>query len=185
VEVGPGTSVAVPPGVVHAFRKTSAGGAHLLNVHAPESGFVEYMLRRIRGDVFDFPDYDVYDVDEADGAGEAFIVRPGEGERFERAGGLAVTVLAATAPISLLELTFDGRWSGVDAHTHHDHVDSFFVLDGEVEFTVDGETLQIGAGTFVAAEQKVVHGFRPVGPAAFLNVHAPDAGFADGVRRQR
>jgi mannose-6-phosphate isomerase-like protein (cupin superfamily) len=185
VQAGPGTSVAVPPGAVHAFRKTSSGSAHFLNMHAPENGFVAYLRRRLRGDEFDLADYDIYDVDEADGPAEAFVVRPGEGERFERASGLVITSLAPLPQISLFELAFDAGWSGVDAHSHDDHVDSFFVLDGEVEFTVDGKTARVGSGMFVAAPPNVVHGFRPVGPASFLNVHAPDGGFAEGVRGRR
>jgi thiamine-phosphate pyrophosphorylase len=37
----PGTSVVVPPGVVHAF--TSIKPSRFLNVHAPDCGFVEYL----------------------------------------------------------------------------------------------------------------------------------------------
>jgi mannose-6-phosphate isomerase-like protein (cupin superfamily) len=36
---------------------------------------------------------------------------------------------------SALDIAFDESFH-VDPHDHEDHVDSFFVLDGEVEFTV-------------------------------------------------
>ena len=172
----------MPPGAVHAFRKTSRGGARFLNVHAPESGFVEYLRRRLRGDELDLAEYDIYDVDEAAGPAEAFVARRGEGERFDL-DHLAITIRAETVQLSLLELAFDAGWSGVAPHSHDDHVDCFFVLDGEVGFTVDGESARVGAGTVVAALPDDMHGIRPVAPAAFLNVHAPDAGFAAGVRR--
>jgi thiamine-phosphate pyrophosphorylase len=60
VRVGPGGSVVVPPGVVHAF--TSAGQARFVNVHAPSCGFVEYVRRVDAGEQVDQAQYDVYDV---------------------------------------------------------------------------------------------------------------------------
>jgi mannose-6-phosphate isomerase-like protein (cupin superfamily) len=53
-----GTSVVVPPGVVHAFR--SAGRARFLNVHAPSCGFVEYLRAMDAGDEVDEARYDSY-----------------------------------------------------------------------------------------------------------------------------
>src|SRR5712691_5246190 len=45
-----GSYVLVPPGVVHAFTNPGPGRARFLNVHAPETGFVEYMRARARGE---------------------------------------------------------------------------------------------------------------------------------------
>jgi quercetin dioxygenase-like cupin family protein len=56
-----GTSVVVPPGVVHAF--TSAGRARFLNVHAPSCGFVEYLRAMDAGGEVDDARYDSYSVD--------------------------------------------------------------------------------------------------------------------------
>lgn len=55
-----GTSVIVPPGVVHAF--TSLGDARFLNVHAPSYGFSEYLRRLDAGEQFDATAYDVYEL---------------------------------------------------------------------------------------------------------------------------
>jgi len=44
------------------------------------------------------------------------------------------------------------------------------------------ETARASAGTYVAAPPNVTHGFRPIAPARFLNMHAPDAGFAARAR---
>jgi quercetin dioxygenase-like cupin family protein len=79
-------------------------------------------------------------------------------------------------------MTFDERWEGVDPHHHDDHVDSFFVLDGQVDFLLGDETARAGTGTYVAAPPGATHGFRPIAPARFLNIHAPDAGFAARAR---
>jgi hypothetical protein len=48
-------------------------------------------------------------------------------------------------------------------------VDAFFVLEGAVEF--------------VAAAPGARHGFRPESRIRLLNIRAPDAGFAEMLRR--
>jgi mannose-6-phosphate isomerase-like protein (cupin superfamily) len=173
--------VAVPPGIVHGFRVPGPGGARYLNIHAPDGGFIEYIRRRITHDVT--VSWDSYDVDKPYGPADAIVVGPDGGEQLKRTL-TENTIRADTTELSLFELTFDERWEGVDPHSHDDHVDSFFVLDGEVEFLMDGETARVGPGGYVAAPIGVTHGFRPVGPARVVNLHAPDAGFA-GRARQR
>lgn len=63
-------------------------------------------------------------------------------------------------------------------HTHDAADDVFYILDGELVFTVDGEEIVAGAGTFVVVPPAVSHTFRNRTDAAarFANVHAP-AGF--------
>jgi thiamine-phosphate pyrophosphorylase len=54
--VAAGTSVVVPPGVPHTFRLASER-ARYLNVHAPGSGFVEYVRAADRGETLPFDQY--------------------------------------------------------------------------------------------------------------------------------
>ena len=173
-----GTTVAVPPGIVHAFTNPGPGGAHYLNFHAPDAGFIELLRRRMRREEFDETEYDIWDVDDPSGPADAQIAGADGGERLVRRSGLVNTIKVETTELSLFVLEFDERWEGVDPHSHDDHVDSFFLLDGEVEFLVGEETVRVGQGSYVAALPGTTHGFRPVGPARFLNIHAPDAGFA-------
>jgi mannose-6-phosphate isomerase-like protein (cupin superfamily) len=63
VRAGPGMYVLAPPGVVHAFTNPGPGRARFLNVHAPETGFVDYLRARARGEDPDPADYDVHDVE--------------------------------------------------------------------------------------------------------------------------
>src|SRR3954447_12663855 len=63
VVAGPGTFVAAPPGVVHAFT-ASDRPARFLNVHAPDRGFTEYLRARARNEDVDPADYDIVDVEE-------------------------------------------------------------------------------------------------------------------------
>jgi mannose-6-phosphate isomerase-like protein (cupin superfamily) len=79
-------------------------------------------------------------------------------------------------------MEFDERWEGVDPHHHDDHIDSFYVLDGEVDFLAGEETVRVGPGSYFAAPIRVTHGFRPAGSVRLLNLHAPDAGFAGRAR---
>src|SRR5262245_37036001 len=107
---------------------------------------------------------------------------PGDGERFERENR-TITIKADLPEVSALEIEFDPSFE-VRPHRHADHADTFYVLEGEVEFTVEDEVVRAGPGTFVAAPPGTLHGFRNPGPgrARVLNVHAPDAGFAASVR---
>lgn len=111
---------------------------------------------------------------------QAQVLAPGEGETIRP--GFEIKV--GRPELVLTEATYAPGDAGPDPHVHHDHVDSFFVLDGEVEFLMDGETVRVGEGTYVAAPRNVVHGFRPIAPARFFNLHAPDAGFAGRARRR-
>jgi len=99
------------------------------------------------------------------------------GERHHR-------VLAELPEYEVLELRFAPDFEGVDLHSHADHVDSFYVLEGEVEFRVGDEVFRAGPGSFVAAPAGVTHGFWNVGGTELrmVNIHAPNAGFTERLR---
>lgn len=99
---------------------------------------------------------------------EPITLAPGEGGR----------VKADRPELSLLEVTFDPG-SGVAPHFHRGHSDSFYVLEGEVEFHLGDEVFQATAGAYVLAPPNVVHWFRNVSeaPVRMLNLHTP-GGFA-------
>ena len=92
--------------------------------------------------------------------------------------GEGIPVKADRPELSLLEVTFDPG-SGVDPHFHKGHSDSFFVLEGELEFHVGDEVFLATPGSYVLAPPNVVHHFRNVSdtPARVLNLHTP-GGFA-------
>jgi quercetin dioxygenase-like cupin family protein len=111
---------------------------------------------------------------------EPYFIQPGEGERVGRHGH---RVLAELAHIEALDLFFTADFEGVAPHTHPDHTDSFYVLEGEVEFFRDGEWHRAGPGTFLSVPPNVEHGFRPAGTAIrLLNFHTPRVGFIEGLR---
>jgi mannose-6-phosphate isomerase-like protein (cupin superfamily) len=110
---------------------------------------------------------------------DGIVVGPGEGEQVRRH-----RVFAELPEVEVFELCFRPDFEGVDPHTHSDHVDSFYVLEGEAEFTMGDEVVRAGPGTFVAAPVGVVHGFRVVGDRdlRLLNIHAPNTGFGRRLR---
>jgi mannose-6-phosphate isomerase-like protein (cupin superfamily) len=107
------------------------------------------------------------------------IVIPADADRATRGTG-TFRVLAELDELEVIDMRFGPEFEGVDLHTHEDHVDSFYVLEGEAEFTVGNEVVRAAPGTFVAAPAGLVHGFRSVGDVdlRILNVHAPNTGFA-------
>ena len=111
------------------------------------------------------------------------VVVPADAERVPRGTG-TFRVLAELPEVEVIDMRFGAEFEGVDEHVHDDHVDSFYILEGEAEFTLGDETVRAGPGTFVAAPAGVVHGFRSVGDVDLrvLNVHAPNTGFARRFR---
>ena len=110
---------------------------------------------------------------------ETFFIWPGEGERVGSSGH---RVLAELPQIEALELSFGPDFEGVDPHTHSDHADSFYVLEGELTFWVGGQIIVAGAGSFVYGPRDIPHTFTVSSDTArFLLVTEP-AGFESFMR---
>jgi quercetin dioxygenase-like cupin family protein len=105
---------------------------------------------------------------------DGVVSGPDEGERLARSER-ELRVKLARPEASLFEFHVETGYEGPGAHLHREHVDAFYVLEGELEFTLDGETVRAGPGTLVAATPGVVHSFRNAGgtEARFLNLHTP------------
>jgi mannose-6-phosphate isomerase-like protein (cupin superfamily) len=117
--------------------------------------------------------------------GHAILLGPGEGESVPGEHRDFV-VKAERDQFEVIEFSCDPEFGPVDPHVHPDKFDSFYILEGELEFTIGDETVRVGPGSFVAAPPGVCHGFRNPGPrrARFLNVHAPSDGFIERVRKE-
>ena len=110
------------------------------------------------------------------GAERAVVVRPGEGHRVGNVEFLART--ADTPRFNLGLITLQPHREGPELHVHKDEDDSFYVLEGELVFIVEGEEIVAGPGTFVLVPPGLRHDFsnRTDEIARFANIHAP-AGF--------
>ena len=116
---------------------------------------------------------------------DGIAIGPDGGDRVTR-GPSNHRILAELPECEVIELRFTPDFEGVDPHTHPDHIDSFYVLDGEAEFVVGDETFRAGPGSYVAAPVGIMHGFRVAGDAELrmLNMHFPNTGFAERLRRR-
>jgi quercetin dioxygenase-like cupin family protein len=175
----PRTFAAAPPDVVHTFRNASDATAVFLNIHAPSSGFGD-VLRGAGEEGFDQHD------PPADGGrpfSDAVFTEPTAAETIEHDSSTH-RVLCDLPHLSAIDMTFHPGFEGVDPHTHPDHADCFYVLEGEIEFRVGDEPRVAGPGTFVAAPPESVHGFQLATdePIRFLNLHAPPGGFLERLR---
>jgi quercetin dioxygenase-like cupin family protein len=180
--LSPNAFACVPPGVVHGFRSTSP--ARFLNFHTPDSGFAGNLQAIDRGEPGGFDSFDAPPGTGLDPT-EAVLLGPGEGERLEGDKRIA-TIKAGRDELSLVEFELEPGFEGPEPHAHDDHVDSFYVLEGEPEFLVGDEKLRLGPGSFVAAPIGVVHTFSNPGPehARLLNVHAPSNNFHEFLRQE-
>jgi len=111
------------------------------------------------------------------------VSRPGEGEPLERADR-TILVKGLTPELDLLEYDVGPDYEGPGPHYHERHADSFYVLEGELEFRLGDETVRAPAGTSVVVPPGVVHAFTNARPdrARFLNVHAPESDFVEFLR---
>jgi quercetin dioxygenase-like cupin family protein len=108
------------------------------------------------------------------------LIGPNDGERVPR-GERDHRVLAELPELEVFELRFGPDFE-VEPHSHGDHVDAFYVLEGDVEFFADGEWVTAGPGTWFAAPVGDVHGFRTKSEVRLLNVHGPNTGFGQRLR---
>jgi mannose-6-phosphate isomerase-like protein (cupin superfamily) len=110
------------------------------------------------------------------GSERAIVVHPGGGHRVGNVEFLARS--ADTPRFNLAVITIQPHRAGPEQHAHAAEDDSFYLLEGELTFTVDGEEVVAGPGTFVLVPPGVPHTFanRGDGPVRMINVHAP-AGF--------
>jgi quercetin dioxygenase-like cupin family protein len=65
--------------------------------------------------------------------------------------------------------------TGSPYHVHHAEDETFYILDGELEFISQGRRFRSGAGGYVFLPRDIPHGFRVVGgsPARFLILITP------------
>ena len=175
VRVPAGSCVGAPPLLVHGFRNPSGRAARLLNIHAP-GGWARGRRR------FEPHDYDTFGIERATSAAPGTVSGPGDGDRLASEHRLALAKLQRDE-IDVLEYSVSAEYTGADVHVHLRHADCFRILDGSVDFTLDGRTVRGERGTTVVVPPGVPHAFTSVGRARFLNVHAPSCGFVEYLRR--
>ena len=109
---------------------------------------------------------------------QGFVAGPGAGKPLDL-GAMQMRLKASArktqGALSLFE-TEDEPGFAPPPHIHTDTSEAFYILDGEYEMTVGGETARCGPGTLVFIPPGVEHGFA-TGPrnARKLIIFAPGA----------
>jgi quercetin dioxygenase-like cupin family protein len=179
--VDPETWAFVPPGVVHSFEVTGDGPARFVVLHAPGSGYGDY----VRGSTAAFdqqppPEYATGD------PGLVVIRRTGgeEGVKITDRPERRATLLVDADELTVSEFAYGSGERGASLHVHHDHADAFLVIEGELSIKLRDDSLDVPAGTVVLVPPDVVHGFDNDSRGAMrcFNFHLPASGFGDYLR---
>jgi quercetin dioxygenase-like cupin family protein len=147
-----GTLVMAPPLVVHGFRNGGDDELRYLNFHAPGGGFADYLRGRQPG--FDSED------PPADGG------RPAEEAVIAR-GGLLVDV----DEIRIEEVRRDPGGTALAGSDDRRYTESFYVLAGELTFSLGGDELRAETGAWVQIPAGTAYTLN--GSGRYLAVRAP------------
>ena len=116
----------------------------------------------------------------------AIVPKLGDGEHITIRPGRRVTLLLDTPELTITESVYGPGQRGPDPHVHHNHVDSFIVVEGPLTFAFRDGSLEAPSGIFVSVPRNVVHSFRneSAETVRFYNFHSPSCGFGDYLRGQ-
>jgi quercetin dioxygenase-like cupin family protein len=175
VVVPEGTLARVPPNVVHGFRNGSDAEVRYLNLHAPGERFADYLRAMRDGRTFS---YDQHEPPADGGRSPADAVIGGELFVADRPS-LRIALLADVEELGISESWSEPGGPSAPPHLHRRHVESFYVLEGEMTFTAGGRDLYAPAGSWVQVPPGVAHMFAFTGdePTRFLTLHTPSCGF--------
>jgi quercetin dioxygenase-like cupin family protein len=109
---------------------------------------------------------------------EPGVLGPGQGHQLTARGSvMAFKAVAAQTggDFSLMERTLPPGGRRPPAHRHVNCSEAFFVLDGQISFTLDGQDLTGGPGDFLLVPRGAAHTFGNASPepARLLVLHAP------------
>jgi mannose-6-phosphate isomerase-like protein (cupin superfamily) len=109
---------------------------------------------------------------------------PEQAEVITDRPGRRVTILLDAPELAITESFYGPGEQGPEPHVHHEHTDSFVVVEGTLIFGLRDGTLEAPSGTFVSVPREVVHSFRNRSGESvrFFNIHAPSCGFGEYLR---
>ncbi|MGB7345874.1 MAG: quercetin 2,3-dioxygenase [Pirellulaceae bacterium] len=115
------------------------------------------------------------------------FVPTGEGNRYDVLGGDQVTIKATSTDtngaMTVLE-TVVPAGAGPPRHVHTRESETFYILEGDFEFELNGEKTSASPGAFLIAPPNIPHSFRNVSdkPGKLLVVVQP-GGFEEFIEK--
>jgi mannose-6-phosphate isomerase-like protein (cupin superfamily) len=109
---------------------------------------------------------------------EPIVLGPGEGRAYAM-GAMSAVFKADEAETacaySISEWFLDPHSNGPGPHSHTDHDDIFYVIEGTMSFLIGDDWIDAGRGSFVRAAAGVTHDFanRSDQRAGVLNIYIP------------
>jgi quercetin dioxygenase-like cupin family protein len=180
VAVSAGALARVPPLVVHGFLNESYADVRYLNFHVPGLGFADYLRGLRDGRPVSFDQHPP----PADGGRARTDAVVSGGELAVDRADLRLTLLADVEAIAVSEVWADATSPPAPAHVHRSHVESFYVLEGQLTFTIGERELRAEAGSWMQVPPGPPHALllavdRPV---RYLDIHTPNCGFGAFLR---
>ena len=86
-------------------------------------------------------------------------------------GGVSRRVLAYTPRLMIVEVNFEQGSEG-SVHTHP-HCQNTYVRSGRFRFTVDGDSVEVGAGDTLAFPSDIPHGTLCLEAGTLLDIFTP------------
>jgi mannose-6-phosphate isomerase-like protein (cupin superfamily) len=170
--IGAGTLARVPPGVVHGFRNASDAGVRYLNLHAPGRQFASFM-RALRDGRPPPASYDQHPPPSYGGRPTSEAVVGGADVVIDEPG-LRVTLHADIEVLRIAELLCEPG-VGSTTQAHADHIQSLYVLGGDLTLTIGDRDVQARAGSWLQVAPGVPHAVANAGtePLRYLDLRSP------------
>ena len=172
IGVPAGTLALVPPDVVHGFRNASHADVRYLNLHAPGREFAAFM-RALRDGRAPPAAYDQHPPPPGGGRPTTEAVA-GAAETLRDEADLRVTLHADIDAIRVAEVRCD---PGVASTTQArpDHVESLYVLAGELALTIGDRRLRAPAGSWLQLPAGIPYAIActDAGPMRYLDLRTP------------
>jgi mannose-6-phosphate isomerase-like protein (cupin superfamily) len=180
VAVPAGTLAHVPPLVVHGFRNGGDAELRYLNFHVPGERFTDYLRAMRDGRPFSFDQHPPPERGVRP-SGDAVV---GGAELVSDRRGMRVELLADLEELGISESRVCSDRLSPPAHVHAEHSESFYVLEGQMTFTVGERELEAEAGTWVQVPPGTPHTFALTGDGdvRFLDLHTPSCGYGTFLR---
>ena len=93
------------------------------------------------------------------------VIGPGEGNALALAGDTYTEkVLGNNTYGAYTAMVLTVRGQGPALHVHRDFEEAFYVVEGECEFEMDGQTTRATPGSFILVPRGAAHKYRLVSP---------------------